>query len=74
MARGAGLAAALAPACAARPVRLAAGFALGWEAAFPLALGAVTDFFGGTKSLGIATQHTHTTPLEREHDRVHTGD
>ena len=49
MARGAGLAAALAPACTARPVRLAAGFALGWGAAFSLALGAATDFFGGTE-------------------------
>ena len=49
MARGAGLAAALAPACTAKP----AGFPLGWGAAFPLALGAATDFFGGTKSLGI---------------------
>ena len=53
MARGAGLAATLAPACAARPVRLAVGFALGCGAAFPLALGAATDFFGGTNSLGI---------------------
>ena len=42
MARGAGLAAALAPACTARPVRLAAGSALGWGAAFALALGAAT--------------------------------
>ena len=33
MARGAGLAAALAPACTAKP----AGFPLGWGAAFPLA-------------------------------------
>ena len=49
MARWAGLAAALAPACTARPVRLAAGFALGWGAAFALALGAATNFFGGTK-------------------------
>ena len=47
MARGAGLAAALAPACTAKP----AGFPLGWGAAFPLALGAATDFFGGTKSI-----------------------
>ena len=53
MACGADLAAALAPACKAGPVRLAAGFALGWGAAFPLALGAATDFFGGTKSSGI---------------------
>ena len=30
MARGAGLEAALAPACKAKPIRLAAGFALGW--------------------------------------------
>ena len=49
MARGAGLVAALAPACTARPVRLAAGFALGWGAAFALALGAATNFFGGTE-------------------------
>ena len=49
MARGAGLAASLAPACTAKPVRLAAGFPLGWGAAFPLALGAATDFFGGTQ-------------------------
>ena len=34
---GAGLAAALAPACTAKPVRLAAGFALGWGTAFALA-------------------------------------
>ena len=39
MARRAALAAALAPACAARPVRLVAGFALGWEAAFALPWG-----------------------------------
>ena len=38
MALGAGLAAALAPACTAKP----AGFPLGWGAAFPLALGAAT--------------------------------
>ena len=49
MTRAAGLAAALAPACKARLVRLAAGFALGLGAAFALALGAATDFFGGTK-------------------------
>ena len=48
-----GLAAALAPAWTAKPVRLAAGFPLGWGAAFAIALGAATDFFGGTKSLGI---------------------
>ena len=53
IAREAGLAAALAPACTVGPVRLAAGFALRWGAAFALALGAATDFFGGTKSLGI---------------------
>ena len=53
MARGAGLAAALAPACTAKPVRLAASFVLGWGAAFALALGAATDFFGSTKSLEI---------------------
>ena len=47
MARGAGLAAALAPACKARPVCLALGFALGWGTTFALALGAATDFFGG---------------------------
>ena len=41
MARRAGLAAALAPTCTARPVRLVAGFALGRRAA--------TDFFGGTE-------------------------
>ena len=41
MARGAGLAAALATACTATPVCLAAGLALGW--------GQATDFFGGTK-------------------------
>ena len=58
MARGAGLAAALAPACTAKPVRLAAGFPFGWGAAFPLALGAATDFFGGTKSLGIHLGNT----------------
>ena len=37
MGRGAGLAAALAPACTAKLVCLAAGFALGWGAAFALA-------------------------------------
>ena len=47
MARGAGLAAALAPACTAKP----AGFPLGWGAAFPLALGAATD----TKTASSAT-------------------
>ena len=52
MACGAGLASALAPACTAKPVRVAAGFPLGWGVAFALALGAATDF-GGTKSLGI---------------------
>ena len=49
MAAGAALAAALAPACTAK----LAGFPLGWGAAFPLALGAASNFFGGTKSLGI---------------------
>ena len=53
MARGAGLAAALAPACKTKPVRMAAGFALGWGAPFALALGAATDFFGGIKCLKI---------------------
>ena len=41
MACGAGLADALVPACTARPVRLAASFALGW--------GAATNFFGVQK-------------------------
>ena len=49
MACGAGLSAALAPTCTARPVCLAASFALGWGAAFALALGAATDFFAGTE-------------------------
>ena len=53
MARGVRLAAAVAPACTARLVRLAAGFALGWGATFAIALGAATDFCGGSKSLRI---------------------
>ena len=50
---GVGVTAALAPACAAGLVCLAAGFALGWGETFALSLGATTDFFGGTKCLGI---------------------
>ena len=55
MARGAGLAAALAPACKAKPVRLVAGFALGWGAAFALALGAATR--PCVKQMGNTNKH-----------------